>query len=65
MSNSVVVPGQRVFIHFRKFNEWPAFNAVCEVVSKKFVNDGSPVQYGLRFLSLTHEVKDEFYKKVA
>lgn len=65
MSNTLVVPGQRVFIHFGKYEQWPAFNAVCEVVSKKFVNDTSPVQYGLRFLSLTHDVQDDFYRKVA
>jgi hypothetical protein len=65
MSNSVVVPGQQVFVHFKKHEEYPAFNAVCEVVSKKFVNDDSPVQYGLRFLSLSQEVQEEFYKKVA
>lgn len=65
MSNSLVVPGQHVFVHFRQHEGWPAFNAVCEVVSKKFVSDASPVQYGLRFLSLSQEVQDEFYKKVA
>lgn len=65
MSNSLVVPGQHVFVHFRQDGNWPAFNAVCEVVSKKFVNDHSPVQYGLRFLSLSQEVEAEFYKKVA
>jgi hypothetical protein len=65
MANSLVVPGQHVFVHFKKHEEWPAFNAVCEVVSKKFVNDATPVQYGLRFLSLSQEVQDEFFKKVA
>lgn len=65
MGNSVVVPGQQVFVHFTKTDEWPSFNALCEVVSKKFVNDNSPVQYGLRFLSLSQEAQDEFYKKVA
>jgi hypothetical protein len=52
-------------VHFKRHEGYPAFNAVCEVVSKKFVDDGSPVQYGLRFLSLSQEVQDEFYKKVA
>jgi hypothetical protein len=64
MSNSLVAPGQQVIVHFRQTDEMPAMNAVCEVVSKKFVNDNSPVQYGMRFLSLTQEVQDEFYKKV-
>lgn len=65
MKNALVVPGQQVFVHFTGHGEFPAFNAVCEVVSKKFVNDSSPVQYGLRFLSLSQEVQDEFYKRVA
>lgn len=65
MKNALVVPGQQVFVHFKGEGTFPAFNAVCEVVSKKFVNDDTPVQYGLRFLSLTQEVQDEFYKRVA
>lgn len=65
MKNALVVPGQQVFVHFNGQGEFPAFNAVCEVVSKKFVNDASPVQYGLRFLSLSQEVQEEFYKRVA
>jgi hypothetical protein len=65
MKNALVVPGQQVFVHFKGEGQFPAFNAVCEVVSKKFVNDDTPIQYGLRFLSLTQEVQDEFYKKVA
>lgn len=65
MKNTVVVPGQNVIVHFRQHGDLPAFNAVCEVVSKKFVSDDSPVQYGLRFLNLTQEVQNELNKKVA
>ena len=65
MKNALVVPGQQVFVHFTGEGEFPAFNAVCEVVSKKYVNDDTPIQYGLRFLSLSQEVQDQFYKKVA
>jgi PilZ domain/GYF domain 2 len=65
MNNALVVPGQQVFVHFTGEGEFPAFNAVCEVVSKKYVNDDTPIQYGLRFLSLSQEVQDQFYKKVA
>jgi hypothetical protein len=64
MSNSLVAPGQQVIVHFRKTDDWPTFNAVCEVVSKKFVSDDSPVQYGLRFMSISQETQEEFYKKV-
>lgn len=65
MSNAMVLPGQQVNVHFNAQDGWPAFNAVCEVVSKKFVNDNTPVEYGLRFLSLSQEVQEELYKKVA
>jgi hypothetical protein len=66
MQNTMVVPGQQLTVHFNGHDEWPAFNATCEVVSKKFVGAANaPVEYGLRFLSLSQEAQDEFYKKVA
>lgn len=65
MQNSLVIPGQKLVVHFKTYGEWQAFNAVCEVVSKKFVNDDSPVQYGLRFLSMTQDVQTELFTKVA
>jgi hypothetical protein len=66
MQNALVIPGQQLTVHFSHHDDWPAFNAVCEVVSKKFVTGkDAPIQYGLRFLSLSQEVQDEFYKKVA
>lgn len=64
MKNALVVPGQQVFVHFSGTEGWPSFNAVCEVVSKKFVQDNAPVEYGLRFLSMSPEAQDEFNKKV-
>lgn len=65
MTNNMVVPGQQVTVHFGSHEGWPAFNAVCEVVSKKFVNDSSPIEYGLRFLSLSQDAQEAFFKKVA
>lgn len=65
LKNALVVPGQQVFVHFSGHDGWPSFNAVCEVVSKKFVQDDAPVQYGLKFLSMSPEVQDAFLKKVA
>jgi len=64
IKNALVVPGQQVFVHFSGSEGMPSFNAVCEVVSKKFVNDTSPVEYGLRFLSMSPETQEEFNKKV-
>lgn len=64
LTNALVVPGQQVFVHFSGGEGLPAFTAVCEVVSKKFVADSSPVEYGLRFLSMNPDVQSEFNKKV-
>ncbi len=63
------VPGQRVFLHFKPGDGVPPFNAVCEIVNKKFKveNDpDAPVQYGLRFIQISRSVQkelDEFTKK--
>jgi hypothetical protein len=65
MKNGLIVPGQQLHVHFNAFEDFPAFNAVCEVVSKKFVNDDSPIEYGLRFLSMSADAQEEFYKKVS
>lgn len=65
MRNSLIVPGQELTLHFSALEDWPAFNAVCEVVSKKYVSDATPVEYGLRFISMSPDVQTEFYKKVA
>jgi hypothetical protein len=65
MQNTKVLPGQQLTLHFTQQEDWPAFNAICEVVSKKFVSDSTPVEYGLRFLSMSQETQDELYKKVA
>lgn len=64
MRNALVVPGQQVHVHFSGHDDLPPFNAVCEVVSKKFVSDDSPVEYGLRFVSMSPESQEEFNKKV-
>lgn len=65
MKNALVVPGQKLTLHFHKHEDWPAFNAVCEVVSKKFVAGDSPIEYGFKFLSLSQDAEERFYKRVA
>ncbi len=65
MANALVIPGQQLTLHFHRHQEWPAFNAACEVVSKKFVNGDRPIEYGFKFLSLSQQVQDEFYKRVS
>jgi hypothetical protein len=65
MSNQMIFPGQQLNVHFKGHDGFPPFNALCEVVSKKFVDNGTPIEYGLKFLTLSQEAQDEFYKRVA
>ncbi len=61
MHNAMVLPGQTLYLHFRPNAHVPAFNALVEVVSKKYVkganNPESPITYGVRFLKIQDEVK--------
>jgi len=57
MFNSMALPGQTLYIHFKAGDNVPAFNAVCEVVSKQYVKDlkdpNAPVRYGIKFLKIS------------
>ena len=71
MNNSLIKPGEKVFLHVKPGDNVPPFNAICEVVSKKFlkgVNDReAPVKYGVKFLKIhsTHldSIKEYIKKK--
>ncbi|MDZ4083804.1 MAG: GYF domain-containing protein [Bdellovibrionales bacterium] len=56
VKNSTLVPGQTVNVHFASIQGLPAFNAVGEVVSKKFVRSArdrrAPIHYGIRFVKM-------------
>jgi hypothetical protein len=56
IENATLVPGQTVLLHFAQRDDLPAFNALCEIVGKKFTKDvrdaKSPVQYSVRFVKL-------------
>ncbi len=56
IENATLVPGQVVLLHFSSGDGLPAFNALCEVVSKKFQADvnhtAAPINYGLRFIKI-------------
>lgn len=48
-------PGHRVFLHCKPAAELPAFNARCEVVSKRLINSAdksAPVHYGVKFAEI-------------
>lgn len=71
MNNSLIKPGEKVFLHVKPGDNVPPFNAICEVVSKKFlkgVNDReASVKYGVKFLKIhsTHldSIKEYIKKK--
>lgn len=57
MENSLLVPGQTLYLHFKPGDGVPPFNAICEVVSKKYVDGikekNAPIHYGLKFTSIS------------
>ena len=61
MENAMILPGQQLYLHFKPGDGVPPFNAVCEVVSKEFVNDlrnrNAPIKYGLKFKQLSDETQ--------
>ena len=61
MENSIVVPGQQLYLHFKPGDGVPPFNAICEVVSKQYVSGvkdpSSPVKYGLKFKTISAEAQ--------
>jgi hypothetical protein len=70
MENSLVVPGQQLYLHFKPGDQVPPFNAVCEVVSKQYVgavrDPKASVKYGLKFKTISEEVESvlkDFTKK--
>ena len=73
MQNAMLLPGQDIHMHFKPAEGMPAFNAMCEIVSKEYVAElksrETPIRYGLRFKSLNLEtqkiLKDLAQKKIA
>ena len=57
MDNAMIVPGQTLYLHFKPCDGVPPFNAVCEVVSKQYVEGlkekDAPIRYGLKFTSIS------------
>tara|TARA_B100000749_G_C18450166_1_gene476199 strand:- start:34869 stop:35696 length:828 start_codon:yes stop_codon:yes gene_type:complete len=66
MENASIVPGQKLYLHFKPCDGVPPFNAVCEVVSKKY-QDGvkdktTPIRYGLKFVNISDEAQEALIK---
>lgn len=62
IENSDIQPGQTLFLHFQPGDGVPPFNAVCNVVSKKFVKEqagsSSLMKYGVKFTSISSTVRE-------
>jgi hypothetical protein len=63
IENSTLTPGQVVRVHFAPCDGLPAFNALGEIVGKKFSKAvrgaNSPVTYAVRFLQLDGTVEPQ------
>ncbi len=72
VNNAMINPGEKIYLHFKPGDSVPPFNAICEVVSKKFSKEvtdrNAPVKYGVRFLKINANslglIKD-YIKKAA
>ncbi|MNL46852.1 PilZ domain protein [compost metagenome] len=55
-------PGQSLFLHFQPGDGVPPFNAVCQIVSKQYVQDDNsetqPIKYGVKFTTLSQSVRE-------
>lgn len=68
IENATLVPGQTVLLHFAAREDLPSFNALCEIVGKRYTKEikdaRSPVHYAVRFLKIDPmaepKVKDFF-----
>lgn len=60
--NATLAPGQVLYIHFTEYQGIPAFNALCEVVNKRYMpnvrDPRAAVPYGLKFVKIDAGVKE-------
>ncbi len=68
MHNSMITPGQSIYLHFKPGDSVPPFNAVCEVVSKGYIKDvkdkNAPIKYGVKFLKIQPGTKKAIKKYI-
>lgn len=61
MDNAMIVPGQKLYLHFKPGDGVPPFNAVCEVVSKKYDENvkekNASVLYGVKFTNISEDAQ--------
>lgn len=61
--NSDLQPGQTLFLHFQPGDGVPPFNAVCTIISKKFINENQEskggMKYGVKFTSISTTIREQ------
>lgn len=59
MENSLLLPSHKIYMHFKKSHGLPAFNAISEVVSKRYLEGvrkkEDPMHYGVKFVQISKE----------
>lgn len=73
IKNSTLIPGQLIHVHYSSLDGLPAFNAIGEIVSKKFNraarDSRAPIHYGVRFVKMDavaeERVKNYFKNQTA
>lgn len=66
IKNSTLIPGQLIHVHYSSIDGLPAFNAVGEIVSKKFNpsarDSRAAIHYGVRFVKMDSMAKERMKK---
>lgn len=63
IENPQLQPGQSLFLHFQPGDGVPPFNAVCQIVSKQYVEEdkahhGQKIKYGVKFTTLSQSARE-------
>jgi hypothetical protein len=62
MNNSLIVPGDNIYLHVKRQDGLPSFNALCEIVAKQFsskvTRSDMPIKYGLKFVTINDQAQD-------
>lgn len=66
IKNSTLIPGQLIHVHFSSLDGLPAFNAIGEIVSKKFTRGArdsrAAIHYGVRFVKMDPAAEERVKK---
>jgi hypothetical protein len=62
IENAMLLPSQNIYLHFKPGSHTKPFNVLCEVVSKKYIQNVKdrldPMVYGVKFINIPKQEKD-------